>query len=251
LICRKVFYWCKKYLSILLLIASVCRINILTAQSDSVKTIFKHTPSIKLPIRYSYLQWDLGYKGFFFQNTYLGGLNIDLIGVVFNDNIDVAIGIQHAGGTQGFIGQVPTNTVQTYSALFLKFEPILFPVKLLNVSFPLELSASTISLNNALNGGYGGYGRRHRGGGFGFGNGYSFFAFSPGVLGLVNIFKGISVGMGANYRIALSENGSLSSQDYDNFSLSVIVRLKLFTKRKPKSNSKQNNDYYTPPQRFQ
>jgi hypothetical protein len=205
------------------------------SQRDSVHSLFHANPHIRIPIKYSYLQWDLGYTNFLFNNQSLSGYSLDLIGIVFNNDWDIAAGFEGAGNHYGY---VPIGTVSNYSAFYLKFVPMLFPEKLINFSMPLKFAYSNLSVSNSNNpGGY----RRGRGRG---NPGYSFFSFTPGADIFLNIFHFLSLGAGVNYRFAFSTPGSFAADDYNNFSFSGIVRLKLY----PHKKINRLPDYYAPPQ---
>ncbi|HXP52722.1 MAG TPA: hypothetical protein VN922_22400 [Bacteroidia bacterium] len=225
----------------ILLFATLFSFTILPAQKDSVQSLFK---PVKLNIRYSNLQWEIGYHGFVFNNAYLQGYNIDFIGIVFNE-VNFAIGIDGAGG-RGGPGHnalpVQTTTVQSYSGFYFKIEPMLFPEKLINLSMPVKFGLSSLSYadtSTVITSR-----RRHR-------LGVSFPSITPGVFGYLNIFPNINLGVGLDYRFALSEKtpGIATSADYDNFSFYMLVRFRLYTRKKIGANANKG-DYYAPPERF-
>lgn len=204
------------------------------SQRDSVHSLFNSSPHIHIPLKYSYVQWDLGYTNYIFNGVDLNGYSLNLVGIVFNNNIDIAVGLEGASNGFGYSG---TNTVRSYSGLYLKLEPMLFSEKLINLSFPLKFEFSNLGFGNA-----GGYGRgRGRGRG---GPGSSFYSFTPGCDVFLNVFHFLSIGGGINYRLAFSEPGSYPKSDYNNFSFSGIVRFKIYPNRK----NKPQPDYYLPPQ---
>ena len=69
-------------------------VNLVYSQKDSVHALFDQSPRIRLPLKYSYLQWELGYTGFNLGNTFLNGASVDLIGVVFNQDLDITVGFE-------------------------------------------------------------------------------------------------------------------------------------------------------------
>jgi hypothetical protein len=222
---------------LILLCAILFIFNTCHSQRDSVHTLFSSSPHIKIPLKYSYLQWDLGYTGFLFSNNYVNGYSLDVIGLVFNEDLDIAAGFEGGGSNYGY---VPIGMVASYSAVYIKFVPMLFPDKLINFSMPLKFSYSSLDVSNSNNpAGYGG--RRGRGRGF---PGEHFFSFTPGADVFINVFHFLSLGAGINYRFAFSTPGSYSWSDYNNASLSLIARLKLY----PKKRNKPPSDYYAPPQ---
>jgi len=154
---------------------------------------------------------------------------------VFNDNVDIAAGFEGGGNGNRY---AIINTVNSYYAAYIKLEPILFPEKLINFSIPLKFAYSNISVANSN--GYTGYGGRR--GRRGAGN--SFFSFTPGANVFINIFHFLSLGTGINYRFAFSAPGSYPANDYNNFSFSGTLRLKIY----PQKNKIRQMDYYTPPQ---
>jgi hypothetical protein len=214
--------------------------NIICSQKDSVQSLFNTNVHIRIPLKYSYLQWDLGYTDFLFNGTSISGYSLDIIGLVFNDDLDIAAGFED--GSNGGFGYSTVTSVNSYSAFYLKFEPMLFPEKLINLSVPLKFAYSNLGFTNT--GAYGGYGRRGRGRG---GPGSSFFSFTPGADVFINVLHFLSLGGGVNYRIAFSTPGSYPQSDYDNLSFSLTLRLKLY----PKKKNAERPDYYAPPrQRF-
>ena len=218
-------------------------------QKDSVHSLFKGTPHIKIPIRFSYFQWDFGYTCYFFNNDYINGYSADLFGMVFNDDLDLAVGIDRA--SLNARGAAPQGVV-SYSGLYIKAEPLLLPYNLFNFSMPLKFAYSNIAVSNGANtGGYGGYGGggRHRGGGFGGGGfgtpGNSFFSFTPGADVFINLFRFLSLGTGINYRFAFTTPGNYPKDDYNNFSFSILARIKIDSR---KNEVKKQTEYYTPHQ---
>lgn len=227
----------------ILLFATLFCFTQLSAQKDSVQSLFK---PVKFNIHYSNLQWELGYHGFVFNNAYLSGYSIDFFGVVFNE-VNFAFGVDGAGG-RGRPGHnalpVKTTTVQSYSGFYFKIEPMLFPEKLINLSMPVKFGYSSLSFADTSAAAVTS-GRRHR-------QGVSFPSITPGVFGYLNVFPNINLGIGIDYRFALSTRTTsmATPSDYDNFSFSMLVRFRLYTRSKTKAAAKKG-DYYASPERFQ
>jgi len=217
--------------------------NGLFAQKDSVQALFNPP---KFNIHYSYLQWQLGYNGFVFSNTYLSGIGLDVFGIVFNDDVDIAIGLDQGGrnGRTGYHAAIlATRTLQSYAGFYIKAEPMLFPEKIINISTPLKFGMSSLSYADTSTVAATGYGRRRN-------RPISFFDVEPGFFAYVNVFPKVHFGVGASYRVALNTSSSISYSDYDNFVFSAVMRLQLDTHSKRKLAAKKN-DYYTPSDRFQ
>jgi hypothetical protein len=215
------------------------------AQKDSLQVLFEKPLRLHIPLHYSYLKWDLGYSGFAFSNTYIGGQSIDLIGAVFNDDLGMAIGIEGAsvtGGRGGYI-QGTYNVVQSYSAFYFKVEPMLNEYKLFNFSLPIKFAYSSVSYPDTFAAVYngGGYGGRNRRTLFSYG----FPSISVGLNAFVNVFRKLSMGVGASYRYGFGHSGSVAPQDYSNFFFNFIFRIKIYTRRIGKGKA-SGEDYYSP-----
>jgi hypothetical protein len=220
-------------------IATLFYCNQLSAQKDTVQTLLK---PVKLNIHYSYLQWELGYNGFLFSNTYIGGVGMDIFGIVFNNDADIAFGFDQGGTGGGYrMGLIKAVRLLSYSDFYIKAEPMLFPDKLINLAMPLKYGTATLSYSDtaAIT-----YNRRRRT------KSYSFTMFEPGLFAYVNVFRRLSIGAGLSYRIALSSLSSPPISDYDNFTFSAMLRFKIYTRNKRKLAAKKNQ-YYAPGDRFQ
>jgi hypothetical protein len=195
---------------------------------------------MKVPFKYSYLQWDVGYVGYFFQSQYLNGFGLDLIGAVFNNDFDLAFGFTGTSGGYNY-GVTPTMPdVHSYSTVYIKAEPMLFPDRLLNISIPVLFSMDNFSYTMGNNPYIGG-GRRGRA------PGISFPAISGGINLLCNLFKRVSLGAGADYRFGFGRNSySTFKLEYNNFTTQVFLRFRLNTRKKVINEAKDRNDYYTP-----
>jgi len=215
--------------------------NLLFAQKDSVQALFSPP---KFNIHYSHLQWELGYNGFVFKNNYVGGIGVDLIGAVFNDDANIAIGFDQGGTkTSIYSSLVSTIRVQSYSSFYLKIEPMLFPEKVINISMPLKFGVSSITyIDTTTYSTSTSHRRRVRP--------TTFPSVEPGLFTFVNVFPNVNFGVGISYRVALSTTSAVAMSDYDNFIFSAQMRLKLFTRNHRKIAAKKN-DFYDPNDRFQ
>jgi len=224
----------KHYITIVALLS----ISQLHAQKDSVEALFK---SPKFSIHYSYLQFELGYSGFAFSNAFLNGSSYDIIGAVFNNDFSIAIGFDGASGsTRSMPYFSNTSTiVDSYNDFYFKAEPLLFPDKLLNFSMPVKLCVANLGYPI-----YNPNGRRRT-------RNYAFTAVTAGAYLYVNVFRALSMGMGADYRLSLSSSGSVSKSDYSNFSFSVLMRFKVNTHTTGRRLAAKKKDYYNPKDRFQ
>ncbi|MGP8215717.1 MAG: hypothetical protein ACLQQ4_09165 [Bacteroidia bacterium] len=230
-----------------IIIAVLFSFNNVFAQKDSIQALFK---PVKFNIHYSNLQWEEGYNGYLFKNSYIGGAGIDLFGIVFNE-VNFAFGFDEAGsGTAG--RTIITNfIVQSYSDFYFKIEPMLFPEKIINLSMPIKIAYSSLGYSDTATstatqgGGYGrgGYGRRR-------GESVSFPSITPGVFTYVNVFTKVNIGVGINYRLALKTYSTGSPSDYDNLSFSALIRFRLAFRNKNKI-APDKDDYYQPGNRFQ
>jgi hypothetical protein len=238
----RVFYNITKraFIGILLLLSNYCN-----AQKDSVQAVFEKPLNLHIALHYSYLNWDLGYTGFAFSNTYIGGESIDLIGAVFNDDLGMAIGIEGAssGGARGSYVTGTYNVVQSYSSFYFKVEPMLNEYKLFNFSVPIKVAYSSVSYPDTFATAYtgGGYGGRNRRTLFNYG----FPSISVGLNAFVNVFRKLSIGIGAAYRHGFGHSGNVAPQDYSNFSFNFIFRIKIYTRKIGKEKA-SGEDYYSP-----
>ena len=229
----------KKHILILVLLSCTCQ---LFSQKDSIHSLFK---APKFNVQYSYLQWEFGYNGFLFNSVFINGINVDFVGIVLNDDYNFAIGLEQGGTRAGYRTPVFTNMVlQSYSGFYLKIEPMLLPEKTINISMPLKLGIGTLSYSDtsSYTQANGRRGRRN--------TGTSFTFFEPGLFTFVNVLPTVNFGAGISYRVALTTSGAHPINDYDNFTFSALVRLRVFTRNKRKIDAK-NNNYYSQPERFQ
>jgi hypothetical protein len=228
----------KRYL---LLFATLFFVSQLYAQKDSIHALFK---PVKLDIHYSNLQWEGGYNGFVFNHAYLSGFSLDLFGIVFNE-VNFAFGIDEAGSGGGYGRGIPVinYNVQSYSDLYLKIEPMLFPDRILNLSMPVKFARSTDTYpdTSTVLAAMGRRGRR---------SSVSYFSITPGVFCYVNVFPGLNLGAGASYRVALTTSNTGSPEDYSNFEFSLLLRIRVAMRNKTKVKPPKN-DYYNPETRFQ
>jgi hypothetical protein len=204
-------------------------------QVDSIHSVFNKPIHIRLPLRYCYLQWDVGYKGFLFQQQYLNGYSADLIGAVFNYNVAAAVGFATGFSSPGFPASQSTIEVRSYNMIYIKAEPMLFPEHIFNISAPLMLSESSFSYT------YGAiiYHSRHNR------NPTAIFtAFTGGLNFIVNLFKNLSAGAGADYRFGLGASNSSFLRDYDNYSVSIFLRIRVNTRKTRPGLPTNRDDYY-------
>ncbi len=228
----------KRYTFLLVILLSN---SLLFAQKDSVQALFSPP---KFNIHYSHLQWELGYNGFVFKNNYVGGIGVDLIGAVFNDDVNIALGFDQGGTKTGTSSSlVSIRMVQSYSSFYLKIEPMLFPEKVINISMPIKLGLSSITYVDTSTYSYTTNRRRRV-------RANSFPSVEPGLFGYVNVFPNVNFGVGISYRYALKTTSAVAISDYDNFVFSAQMRLKLFTRNHRKIAAKKK-DFYDPNDRFQ
>ncbi|HSY75962.1 MAG TPA: hypothetical protein VK890_03850 [Bacteroidia bacterium] len=227
----------KQYILLFAILLASCQVF---AQKDSVKSLFK---PIKTSIQYKNLQWEGGYNGFLFNKSYLAGSGYDIFGAVF-DEVDIAFGFDNAGSGNSFrYVQVPYSVIISYSDFYLKFEPLLFPEKIINMAMPIKLALSTMTYADTGTVTNAGGRRRAR-------LGTTFPSITAGLFTYINLFPKWSFGVGVNYRLALSSSSTFSSIDYSNFCFSALVRFKIYTRNLRKIAAKQNS-YATPGNRFQ
>jgi hypothetical protein len=230
----------KKYIQFV--IPLLCSLHSL-AQKDSTQALFSHPPKV-LTIHYSYLQWEGGYNGFLFNSTYIDGVGLDFIGVVFNDEVNIAFGFDQGGRNGGRVTQAFTSRIlQSYSDFYLKIEPMLFPENIINLATPLKIGTGSLTYSDTSSAASN-Y-RRHRN------RPISFPFVEPGLITYVNIFPKVSIGLGLSYRIALATSSAAPAGDYSNFTFSALLRLELFTRNLRKIAAGNNNYAAPPPERFQ
>jgi hypothetical protein len=195
------------------------------SEADSTKALFNN-------VHYSYMQWDLGYSGMNVRNQFVNGFDITLIGAVFNKHWFTGLGINGwiTQTTPGSFTEMPMK-VDSYVSVYLDNEYLVRPEKLINFSFPLKIGYTGASGYDTIptsqpyiiNWNY-------------TGSDYyyydcTFWTISPGANVFMNIFKPLSLGIGANYRFAFGvpKDGGKNA-DYSSYSINAFLRYKFDTK---------------------
>jgi hypothetical protein len=198
----------------------------LSTSSDSVKSLFK-TPKI------THVQWDLGYTGGLIKGQQINAWDISLIGLVFNGNWYLSAGINGwVSSQQNFLTTLPPQ-LDSYVLVFLNNEYLLKPNNVLNFSFPIKISyggatgwdtifraGHTQMVSNWNFTGRNYY--QHYG---------TFWNVSTGANALVNLFRGLSLGVGGHYRLAFNVSEKIgTSGQFSNFHVNAFMRIKFDTK---------------------
>lgn len=178
------------------------------SQSDSTEYLFRNA-------EYSYMHYGIGYSPVFFQSGQVAhAVNLN-IGCVFNDKVAVALDFDMWAKSLPYsITEYPYVT--TYASSSLNIEPLIRPRKTFNFSFPVKIGYGSAQVYDN----YPNYYQlsTHR-----------FGIVQPGAMVWVNLLKYVSLGAGAQYRMAL--NGNARTFDVlSGFSGFAVVRFKFYTK---------------------
>ncbi len=198
--------------------------SIARAQSDTTEYLFKKA-------KYSYMQFHFGYQPMFFANGQTGrGTSMQLLGVVFNDKL--AIGLDF----DIFTKQVP-YVIQSYpyhtvmANISLTVEPLIRPKKVLNFSLPMKIGYGGAQTYTMLPGNYVVV------------ENPSFFVATPGAMVWVNLFKPLSIGCGASYRMAFNKDPD-TFEKYSGLSVAATLRFKFYTKEYMEKALQRQKEYF-------
>lgn len=180
------------------------------------------------------MQWDLGYSGEPVKGQFINAVDISILGVVFNDKWFTSVGVNGwvSHKTNTFLTTLPPK-IDSYVFIYLNNEFLVKPKNLINFSFPIKIGyggatgwdtiysiPSTQAISNWNFTGKNYY--QHYG---------DFWTVSPGVNAFINIFKGLSLGVGANYRFAFSVSKDIGTDsDLSGYSANAFLRLKFDTR---------------------
>lgn len=191
-------------LAFALLLTSISAVQ---AQSDTTEYLFKKA-------RYSYLQYHFGYHPMFFNSGQVGhGYSAEFFGIVLNDK--VAVGLDFDGyveNQQAVIAQLPH--IVSLVAVSLSIEPLIRPRKVINFSFPMKF-------------GWGGAQVYGLSGTHGWVSNPQFFVVNPAAMAWINLFKPLSLGAGAGYRMCFNKQES-TFQTFSGLSAFVTLRFKFY-----------------------
>jgi hypothetical protein len=197
--------------------------SVVQAQSDTTEYLFKKA-------RFSYVQYHVGYQPMFFANGQTAhGFSIQMLGVVFNDKI--ALGLDFDGFTKQqpyAIQSYPFHTM--FMGMSLSIEPLIRPKKVLNFSFPVKLGyggAQTYAISTPN---------------FFTVKNPQFFVVAPSAIVWVNLFKPLSLGVGASYRMCFNKDAETFA-DYSGLSVNATLRLKWYTKEWQEKMMKRQAEY--------
>ena len=180
------------------------------------------------------MQWDIGYSGLPVKGQFVNAVDATILGFVFNDKWFTSVGfagwVSHK--TNNILTELPP-TIDSYACVYLNNEYLVKPKNLINFSFPVKIayggatgwdtifsSSSTQSISNWNFTGTNYY--QHYG---------DFWTVSPGINAFINIFKGLSLGVGANYRFAFGVAKEIGADsDLSGYSINAFLRLKFDTR---------------------
>lgn len=196
------------------------------AQSDSTHTLFRSP-------KYSYMQYDIGYSRINTGVQSLNGFDMSFLGAVFNDKWLISVGatgwVSHS--RDNYLTQEPLR-IENYVFVYLNNEYLIQPKKLINFSIGVKVGYGGIGGWNSLppctsqciiNWNF--TGRDYY-------NHYSELGMIvPGGNIFINLFKPLSLGLGANYTYMIGNSGSLGNrEELNSYNLLAFLRIKLDTK---------------------
>ena len=157
----------------------------------------------------------IGYAPMFFQSGQTAhAINVNL-GVVFNHRIAVGADFDMwAKSVPYTFSEFPS--VNVYIASSLCIEPLIRPKKALNFSFPIKLGYGMAEVHDVY---LQYYNIRTE----------KFALVQPGAMVWINLLKSVSIGAGAQYRVALNRNYG-TFELFSGFSGFAVFRFKFYTK---------------------
>jgi hypothetical protein len=195
----------------------------LFAQTDSVDALFKDA-------KITGLHADIGYSGVQMKGHGYNGVTVNYA-FILEHKFGIGMGIDSYGRRfgNGVITGVPTDAPNVYTSqqlYYLNFEYLLFPSRLVNLSFPVKVALASVSLFDTIapsfSTSWSYYGKTY------YQHADNFFTIAPGVNLHLNVFKAISIGVGANYRIAMGVNKVVGEdEDFSGPTFLAFVRFKL------------------------
>lgn len=198
-----------------------------SAPTDSAKALFKS------PV-YSYINWDFGYSVLNIKNNPHNAFDLSIIGIVFNEKWHLSFGMTgFAKDLKNVFPEESFPVIDSYIMAYLNNEFLLKPRKLINFSFPLRIGYcgatawdtmfSYSSTQSVLNWKFTGKNYYQHDG--------AFWTIAPGANVFINLFKGMSLGVGANYRFALDVPKELGTEsDMSGYSILAFLRIKYDTR---------------------
>ena len=204
-----------RYIQILFVFLS----SSLFAQVDSTESVFRNSTVTEM-------QWDLGYSGTQIAGHPYNGITVKYLGVVFDDKFCMGLGVDFYGTK--FNVNSALSVPSDYTSLSLNYidlEYLLRPKKILNFSFPVKFAWCKAGLfdNNIPNSSTGWfyYGKMF------YYHTDQFVTIAPGLNMMLNLFKGMSIGAGGNYRFAWGVDKVGTNADMSYFSFLAFARFKL------------------------
>lgn len=209
-------------------------------------TATENTSSLFKNKDYSYMQWDLGYSGFVMKNQYFSGFDASPLGFVFRKKYATGIGISGFSVQSLKDYESTPPPMKRHLSIYWNNELLLHPDRTINFSFPLRIGlASSVSLDTIPPGHYR------------IGNVYNapnnviyyhhlgkYFNMSAGANVFVNVFPGLSIGAGANYRMAFDVPRRLGTEkDFSGITIQAFLRIKLDTRQHTINKAKIQAEY--------
>lgn len=212
------------------------------APTDSTKSVFKMKKT-----KYSYIQWDEGYTGMNLKGEWKNGFDMSLTGVVFSKKYSTSLGIiGYVDNAPNTFGN-PLPKVDSYIGVYWNNEYLLHPDNMINFSFPLKIAYigasgwstdSTVGWNQAISN-WNFTGKNY------YNHDGMFWTVSPGANVFINLFKPLSLGVGANYRFAFGVPKILGTDsDFSSYSVLVFLRIKFDTKAMNKRMMERQKAYW-------
>jgi hypothetical protein len=195
-----------------LLVVALFAIGSFLQAQDTTQYLFKRA-------KYSYMQYSMGYSPIYFKDMNPAhGFSACLFGVVFNDKISIGFDIVGASSPQNPISVISESRVLAYVQTGLNVEALIRSKKVINFSVPTRLAFGGITYDEIqLNGTYI------------FHNQAAFFVAEPGAMVWINLFKYLSLGGGAGYRMTFNKEPD-TFERFSGMNGYATLRLKFYTK---------------------
>ena len=197
--------------------------------SDTTQYLFKN-------LNYSYFQYTIGYEGMSFgPHDFVNGINMTILGAAFGNKISFGADVDMANRTPNSSFSPGTNYPQTaaFVGCNLFVEPLIRPKKLINFSIPIKFGiANTSRWDTAMD-----FGSQWNGSYYSSSLNYQVNQYSDnlvmtsvGVNCFVNLWKPVSLGVGASYRYSINMQTSNHADKYSGVSTFVLLRFKWDTR---------------------
>ena len=208
-------------------------------QTDSTESLFGNAVLTEM-------NFDAGYSSTIIKGHPYNGITVNYLAPVFNDKIRFGLGIDFYGkkynpGVTQTLSLLQPSEYTSLSLNYVSAELLIRPKKLINFSVPLKIAMATAGVFDTIQsyfstGSYYYYGEVH------YYHIDRFFSLSPGINVMLNLLRGMSLGLGGNYRFAFGVDHVGDEADFSNFSFTGFLRFKLNMIEYKKRNMETSSD---------